>query len=363
MSRTEKLSAALIVLLNVISSGLLIDRGVFLDDFAGQWRLCAYTLKGVDPYQIIGVEPALIDEIGVIPQGWGTSPWGLILGNFFYAGFLPLPTAEIYFVAINFILLAITARAFYLASDKNVWALILFACPASMIISTVTGNAGGAICCLLLLCLLTCERRPFLTAVMLSIAMVKPQTALAFCLLFLFQRRWRILLTATAIDLGAWLISARTVGQSPIDLLREFFSADIGGGSQFSGLFTLLIDVPLQSIALSMLVGAAFIFMLRKKNWAPCLASAFWSYTYFNEFYLLALPAFHCVRLKMYWAAIVLHVGETFWTSIALWCLTNGLSTTLFSIDAWLYVRTAFCLFIISIGLFLNQSPPSTNAA
>ena len=291
----------------------------------------------------------------MIPQGWGTSPWGLILGNFFYAGFLPLSTAEFYFVALNLILLAITARAFYLASDKNFWALILFACPASLIISTVTGNAGGAICCLLLLCLLHCDRRPLLTAVMLSLAMVKPQTALAFCLLFLFQRRFKILLTASAIDLGAWIISARLVEQSTVGLLREFFGANIGGGSQFSGIFTLLFDNPMQSIALSMAVGVVFIWVLRQKNWAPCLVSAFWSYTYFNEFYLLTLPALHCVRLKMYWAAIVLHVGETLWTSIALWCLTNRLSSTLFSIDAWFYVRTAFCFFVIVTGLVLRR--------
>ena len=352
---SSKWLCASIVALNVLSIGLLIDRGVFLDDFAGQWRLCAYTLHGIDPYQIIGVETALIDEIGVIPQGWGTSPWGLILGNFFYAGFLPLPTAEIYFVAINFILLAITARAFYLASDRDVWALALFACPASMIISTVTGNAGGSICCLLLLCILHCARRPFLTAVMLSLAMVKPQTALAFCLLFLFQRRWKILLTAAAIDLSAWFLSARIVACSAVELLREFFGANIGGGSQFSGIFTLLFDNPMQSIALSMSVGVAFIWALRPHFWAPCLASSFWSYSYFNEFYLLTLPAFHCVRLKMYWAAIVLQVGETLWSSIALWSLTHSLSSALFSIDFWFFVRTSFSLFFISIGFLLHR--------
>ena len=350
---------ALVILLNVISIGLLLDRGVFFDDFNGQWRLCAYTLQSIDPYPIIGVEPPLVESIGSIPKGWGTSPWGLLLGNAFYFGSLPLPIAKTFFVALNLILMSITARAWYVATDRNAWALILFACPASMIISTVTGNAGGLVCCLLLLCLLICDRHPVLTAVMLSLAMVKPQTALAFCIWFLFQRKWKVLLIAAAIDLAAWIGSARIVERTPVELLREFFGANIGGGSQFSGLFTLLIDNSMQSILLSMAVGTMFIWILRQKNWAPCMASAFWSYTYFNEFYLLALPAFECARSKMFWAMLILHVGETLWTSIALWRLTCGLSSTLFSIDAWFIVRTVFCLAIIVIAFMMRQSPPS----
>lgn len=353
------MAAALVVALNVISIGLLLDRGIFFDDFNGQWRLCAYTLQSIDPYPIIGVEPAPVESIGPIPKGWGTSPWGLLLGNAFYFGFLPLPLAKIFFVALNLILLALTARAWYVATDRNAWALILFACPASLIISTVTGNAGGLVCCLLLLCLLTCDRRPILTGVLLSLAMVKPQTALAFCVLFAFQRRFKVLLTAAMIDLGAWIGSARIVERTPVELLKEFFGANIGGGSQFSGLFTLLCDSSSTAMMLSMAAGVAFIWALRQKNWAPCMASAFWSYTYFNEFYLLALPALSAARLKMFWAMILLHVGETFWTSLALWRLTCGLSSTLFSIDSWFVVRTAFCVAIIAIAFMMRQSPPS----
>ena len=362
--------AALLVALNLLSIGLLLDRNIFFTDFDGQWRLCAYALLGLDPYPLIGVDPPALDDVGVIPRGWGTAPWGLFLGNFFYAGFLPIDAAKIFFVALNFIMLTATAALFWLET-KNFWALILFACPASFFISTVTGNAGGVICCLLLMCCVLRERRPLLTGVLLSLAMLKPQVALAFCLFFLIERRRKILLTAAAIDLGAWIISARMVERTPIELLKEFFAANVGGGSQFAGLFTLLVDVPMHSIVLSMIVGAVFIWLMRKKIWAPCLASAFWSYSYFNEFFLLTLPALECARRRFFVSAIVLHVGETLWTAVALWhrrmlelgahgfFVDNLLIAEVFKLELWFEVRTAFCLIIIAIGFLMRQpSPP-----
>ena len=362
---------ASIVALNVVSIGLLIDRNIFFTDFDGQWRLCAYALRGFDPYPLIGVDPPALDDVGVIPRGWGTAPWGLLLGNFFYAGFLSLDDAKIFFVAINILMWSATAALFWIET-RSFWALILFACPASFVISTVTGNAGGVVCCLLLMCCVLRERRPILAGVLLNLAMLKPQTALAFCIFFLLERRFRVLLTAAAIDLGAWLISARMVERAPIDLLREFLSANVGGGSQFSGVFTLLVDEPMQSIALSMLVGAVFIWSMQKKIWAPCLASAFWSYSYFNEFFLLALPALECARRSMWASALILHIGETFWTVVALWhrrmlelgahgfFIDNRLIAEAFRLESWFEVRTIFCLLIIAIGVMLRQpSPPS----
>lgn len=354
----------------MVSIGLLIDRNIFFTDFDGQWRLCAYAVRGLDPYPLIGVDPPVLDDVGVIPIGWGTAPWGLILGNIFYFGFVSLEVAKIFFVVLNFFALTATAALFYFET-RNFWTLILFACPASFVISTVTGNAGGVICCLLLMCCVLRERRPLLTGVLLSLAMLKPQVALAFCIFFLIERRFGVLLTAAAIDIGTWLISARMVGRTPLELLEEFFGANVGGGSQFSGVFTLLVDKPMHSIALSMTVGVIFIWLMRKKIWTPCLTSAFWSYSYFNEFFLLALPALECAGRKMFAAALILHVGETFWTAVALWhrrmlelgahgfFIDNRLIAEIFRLESWFEVRTIFCLLIIAIGLKLRQpSPP-----
>ena len=118
-----------------------------LSDLTGQRTLCAYTLRGFDPYPLIGVDPPALNDIGVIPKDFGTA---------------------------------------------------LFILPATVMLSMWYGNAGGGVSCLLIIGCVICDRRPFLTGVLLSLAMIKPQVALTFCILFLLQRRFKVLLTAAA---------------------------------------------------------------------------------------------------------------------------------------------------------------------
>lgn len=69
-------------------------------DFHGQWALCAYTLRGIDPYPIIGLTTPTLEDIGIIPAAWSTTPWGLILGNFFYPGFMTLDFGGLFHIVI-----------------------------------------------------------------------------------------------------------------------------------------------------------------------------------------------------------------------------------------------------------------------
>ncbi|MBQ3446073.1 MAG: hypothetical protein IJG37_00335 [Synergistaceae bacterium] len=57
-------------------------------DFPGQWRSCAYVLRGVDHYPYIGAGniPDAVKDIGIIPATWNAVPWGTVLGNVFYFG-------------------------------------------------------------------------------------------------------------------------------------------------------------------------------------------------------------------------------------------------------------------------------------
>ena len=353
----------LLFALNLIAIVLLVDRGIFFDDFTGQWQLCAYALRGIDPYPLIGIETPPIEELGAIPRGWGTAPWGLLLGNFFYAGFLKLDAAQAFFFVLNLMWLILTASLFFVKT-RELSTAAMFLCSAGFLIAMCTGNAGGMICAILLICSLIAESLPIFAGVLLAMAMVKPQVALAFCVLFLIRRQWKLLITAALIDLAAWLGSAMLVDRSPLVLLQEFFAANVGGGSQFSGIFTLLLDNPMHAMLLSMAVGAAFIAFLRTTD-AACLASAFWSYSYFNEFYALTLPAANCFRAKRQLLGVALHVGIVFWTAIAFWHRRQlelgalddgGVIAELFRLENWIEVRTAFCLLFIAAGLLLRQS-------
>ena len=281
-------------------------------DLEGQRALCAYTLHGIDPFPQIGVEPPLLPDVGVIPREWGTVPWGLILSNIFYPAFLSIDAATNYFLALNVIVLSATALVFYDAARKispslGVLSIALFILPASFMWSTLRSlNAGGMICCLVLICCVIVDRRPLLTGVLLSIAMIKPQTALPLCILFLMQGRWKVLLTAAAIDLGAWLTASALTATDPITLLLEMFNANIGGTHHFRGLMRLffLTDSAMTMYS-SMAVGVLFLLLTPRRSTGfmsmhtACVVPLFWSYTTGNDMFVLVLPTLCCLHLML----------------------------------------------------------------
>lgn len=68
------------------------------------------------------------------------------------------------------------------------------------------------------------DRRPFLSAVCLAIALVKPQIAAPFALWMLFARRWRQAAAALGIVLLAFGVYCAGVGVSPIDVAADYVS-------------------------------------------------------------------------------------------------------------------------------------------
>lgn len=376
----------------VLLSNLLFDLMLLLDtspfvflDLKMQSRLCAYTLHGIDPYPQIGVEPPLLPEVGSIMKDFGTSPWGLILGNIFYPAFLPLELAEIYFVALNIALMSTTAFLVWNASRKisarlAVISITLFILPAGLMRTIWWGNAGGCIICLLIICCVICDRRPILTGVLLSLAMIKPQVALTFCILFLLQRRFKVVLTAAAIDIGAWLIASALTGTAPITLLSEMFEANIGGGSHFSGFLILFFAAdPMQSIYASMAVGTVLIIFLHccstersfLSMYPACVAASIWSYSTGNEDFILTLPALLCFhimlglddnfdRLKWFWGGIFLYsslmVLQTCIIGSRLFSINQafGLSYKEF-VRLIAVLRVSFCFVFIEMALCINR--------
>ena len=281
-------------------------------DFGGQWAICAYTLRGIDPYPLAGAELAPIAEIGTIRKDWGTSPYGCLLGNAFYPGFLTLEQAKIYFLIASAIALLATGFFFcrrFARSKFGMMAAGLALCSYTAFGPIYSGNAGGIICCLLLIACLICNSSPIAAGALLSLAMIKPQTALPICFALLLMKKFKPLAIAAAIDLIGWLSVSIMVDRSMPELLDEFWHANIGGGSQFSGLFTLVfVDSPKSAMLASMIFGFAFIFVLMRRLrgsdelvrfYPACLTSAFFGYSYGNEYYLLLLPIVLLARLAL----------------------------------------------------------------
>lgn len=346
MSSDKKINLALIALvgLNVLACEIyLICSTSAYQDFLGQWKLCAYALRGIDPYPLVGVETSVIDELGIIPKYWGTTPWGLLLGNLFYLGFLEMTTAafipttsvslgsdlkayreinfayepaEIYFILLNVLLMftiaVIMFKLFKPISRKLAWTASLLAIFsfAQLIPLIGTGNASSIVCCLLILICLLQENYPKLSGILLAFAMVKPQLALIFCLTLLLMRRFKIIFIAAAIDIIAWLIVSFMTETSPLILLTEFLATDIGGSINYSGIFTLFTASNYKlAMYLSMVAGITYVLIGHRflkdckicafKFIPACIASTFWCYSFYNDFYILILPAIVCVYIMI----------------------------------------------------------------
>ncbi len=384
-------------------------------DFLGQWKLCAYTLRGIDPYPLIGAEVPAVEELGIIPANWGTTPYGLLLGNLFYAGFLAMSTAaqipstpmtinkeltayhsvnatfepaEIYFIVINGIVLLATAiiifQQFKNLSLKFAFtsALLAIFSAAQLIPMISTGNASSLICCLLILISLLQENYPKLSGILLAFAMVKPQIALIFCLTLLLMRRFKILFIAAAIDIAAWLIVSFMTNTSPIILLTEFLATGAGGSNNYAGIFTLFTASDFKlAIMLSMLAGIIYVAIGHKllsgckisafKFFPACIASTFWCYSFYNDFYILVLPVIVCVYVMIeskeiaipFGAAMFMTFGIFLWIKFTVeifkllgvvdWNALLGLNSVKdYVIQTWI-TRTFFEGVVILAGLYL----------
>ncbi|MBR1727999.1 MAG: DUF2029 domain-containing protein [Selenomonadaceae bacterium] len=345
--RNDKLNFAMgsiIVIFNVLTLYLMRALELPWYDFAGHRRICAYTLNGFDPYLLVGVDPPPLEEIGVIPQGWGTSPWGLILGNFFYPGYLSFDIAANYFVILNVLLLIITSLIFYVkfknfSDSLGGFTLLTFLCSATFFVALTCGNSGGMICCLLLISCAIYKEFPIVAGVLISLAMVKPQVAIPICFWLLLRKNFKVIITAAVIDLSAWLIASLLIKKSPLMLLNEFFHCGVGDGGQFAGIFHLAFDNLNTAMLFSMLAGIIYMlimnFLIDDRTpeifsiYPACIASSFWCYSFFCDLYILILPAFMCMFImkfskelykKIFWFILGLYsqLALTFWISIAL---------------------------------------------
>ncbi|MBR2215387.1 MAG: DUF2029 domain-containing protein [Selenomonadaceae bacterium] len=289
-------------------ANLEVNSRSWLCDFYGQWALCAYAFHHVDPFPQIGAETALLPDVGIIPADWGTSPWGLLLGQVFYPGYLPLAWAKIYFglIYLGSILLLMVVLYYTLRQQGK------FFCVSMMVLATVSygywiaahdGNCGGIICCLIIIACLLNRRFPILSGVLLGFAMVKPQTALLFCFAMLLARQWKTLMTTSSMVIVAWVIAAWWVDTGSLELMREFLSANIGGGKAYPGIMEPLRRYwpQLDVMPLSMLVGTLFVWLMwrSKKGQTSMLflftvtaiATDFWCYSWRMECFILFWPS------------------------------------------------------------------------
>lgn len=279
-------------------------------DIEGHWRICTYALKGYNPYLYIGQEGP-IPEIGNIPPGFSTVPWACVFGSVFYGGFMSLEAARIYNVLLHIVSIVLLVVVFYkttkhsLSKFEQATIALAFISQFSIMYSIYYGNAGGIICCLLMVSILLGEKHPYISGVLVALAMMKPQIAAIVCVVFLLQKRWKVLFTGASIDILGWLVTSVITKVSPLELLTSTFSSGTASEFQYLGVLSVLQYCGLdKSLVLVLNVAVGFIYTIGlwyylKKNktanedelilYMPaCIASTVWIYKNGTDYAILA---------------------------------------------------------------------------
>lgn len=280
-------------------------------DFDRQRTFCTYALHGINPFLYVGSETQMVENCVLIPEYWSTSPWGLVLGNLFYPGFLSIATGRIYFAFLCILSTAALSFSLYtktktMQKEFHIFAA-LFPLFTALLWLLPHANCARILICFLILACINREKTIF-SGILLGIVMIKPQTGLLVCLAFLLQKRFKPIFIAAAIDFISWGIAALLTKTSPLALLKDFLSIkDVGGVKAYNGLFTFLkILTPENSIPLILSMGAGIIFVItfhflwKTENreldsafsFVPTfIATTFWSYRHDYDFALLVVPA------------------------------------------------------------------------
>jgi hypothetical protein len=285
-------------------------------DLLGHWRICAYTLRGFDPFPLIG-QAAPLAEIGEIPRMFATVPWACVFGNLFYAGFLPYEYAQMYVTALHVVILTVTIFAVYrkctpaAGSRRRILVPLVFLSNLAFYRSLRLGNLAAPVCFFVVLAILYAEEKPVLSGVLMGLALLKPQIAGIVCVALLLQRRFKLLGAAALVVLLGWAATCALTATPPLTLLREALAGADGQPMRYLGLLTGLPLRAAHVLILNAVLGAAYVCVLHLRFGrksaaearlavlgAACVASAFWSYKGgVCDFTMLIFPALLFARL------------------------------------------------------------------
>jgi len=267
-NRKRAILLSSLILCGIISAAAFLWLGGFTyPDTAGHWRIVAYTLKGYNPYTLIGadtIEPA----IGAIPGGFTTVPWALVFGTLFYAGYAPLWFAEIYILFLHagtaVVLLYLLGKEYKEKRLLITMALALFT-SFSFLYSVHYGNYGAVISMILACAIILTDRNTVIAGLLMGVALLKPQISAPFCLIWALQGKWKHLAIAAAFTASGWAASSIVTSTNPITLLAAMFETGTASSYQYLGLLSPLkyygVD-PVTILAINATIGIGVIIVI-----------------------------------------------------------------------------------------------------
>ena len=315
--------------------------------------VCESILKGTDIYSLRGSSE--------LYAGFHASPWGSLLENIFYGGFLHLEAAKVYFTVLHFFLLFLTSYMLYRKTkefSKNYALFISLMSVLSLdsITSFYYGNAGAMISSFLIISWLICDEHPYIAGILTGFAMVKPQVTLIICLGFVILKRYMPVLIAAAVTIISWFIVSLMIQKGMFAMLSDFlFSPNTGSEKGFAGILSFVPGRYMTRLGMSMLFGIIFLCAVSHflpddmpdmfKMYPAFMASTFWCYTYCNDAYVLIFPSALCVFIMSCQKSFI---TSSCWFICALYC-SYGLtikygSYTVYKLIAGTDLRSDFIL-------------------
>lgn len=311
-----------IVILTLVRIGLMaVMHEWTMVDHRWIWEDCYFAFHRINPYTAL--------KQGIVINGIphrndiATTPWGFVIAGIIHGSFLPLEIARIWYIAIHIcfliILLKLLNKRFgQELCDRVIISLLFFASWEWMTVFT-TWNNGLLIVMSIIIGILLSEDHPYFSAIFMSIAMIKPQIAVPFFVVFLLYGRWRIIITAVSIVLTTWGISSVWMRETPLKLLEGILvgrTQQTEVGNLFFGFMDFLVEfgVPITYVMLMSMIGGlvilvVIIYWLRKKKKIaddnifiiysiPAMICTIWCYSSPIDYIIYTIPA--VALYKMY---------------------------------------------------------------
>lgn len=312
---------AILLFCTVICVALIFYLGYPMGDLLGQWKICAYTLKGMDPFAlaISGEKP--IEAIGTIPPSFSTVPWACTLGNVFYPGFLSFEVAQIYITILQLVVCAVSVIIVYNKckeyTDSNLLLLIIlmFVGHFCFVYSWTLGNNGAIISLLIIDAICISEKHPYICGVLIAFAMVKPQIAAIICIVFLLNKQWKPIVVGAVIDILGWVATSVITSTPFMTLFNECMTSGTSSERHYYGVLSPLTFLGIDEtivLGLCAVTGITYTivlwYYLKKKGidstiatYVPaCIASTIWIYKNGPDYMMVVIASlmFICICLN-----------------------------------------------------------------
>ena len=176
--------------------------GAGIVDVKEYWRYMAYSIRGYD-ISTCAANGIVLENIGAIGGGI-VLPWGRLLGNLIYPGFLSLTGATVYYYLL--LIVCTGVAGYYILKwiekvqvddwqkkENVIFTVCLMIMPLYWDDALNTGNMGGIFCVFLILAAIFLERSPCLASFFIAMAMIKPQNAALFMLVLLLKKKFKMI--------------------------------------------------------------------------------------------------------------------------------------------------------------------------